>query len=66
MSVSQAEYVAFKAELNASAMLTSNSIAQLESVVQKAVADAAAAQLVMADLQKEPSTCRSVVSNHRS
>ena len=52
MAVSQAEYSAFKAELNASAATVTASISQLEQVVNKSVADAAAAQLVMADLQK--------------
>ena len=52
MAVSQAERSAFKAELNASAAMVTASISQLEQVVNKSVADAAAAQLVMADLQK--------------
>ena len=52
MAVSQAEYSAFKAELNASAATVTASISQLEQVVNKSVADAAVAQLVMADLQK--------------
>ena len=52
MAVSQTEYVAFKAELHASAAMVATSISQLEQVVQKSVADAAVAQLVMADLQK--------------
>ena len=44
MSVSQAEYVAFKNEVAVS-------IAKLEEVVTKSNSDAAAAQAVLVDLQ---------------
>ena len=51
MAVSQAEYVAFKAELSASAALVTASIAKLEEVATKSNADTVAAQVVILELQ---------------
>ena len=56
MSVSQAEYVAFKGEVAASAASVAASIAKLEEVVTNANADAAAATAVIKDLQQSYST----------
>ena len=56
MSVSQAEYVAFKSEVATSAAAVSASIARLEEVVTKANADAAAAATVIQDLQQSYNT----------
>ena len=56
MSVSQAEYVAFKAEVAASAATVAASIQRLEEVVTKANADATAAAAVIGELQKSYST----------
>ena len=51
MSVSQAEYVAFKAEVATSAASIAASIKRLEDVVVKSSNDAAAAGAVIAELQ---------------
>ena len=56
MAVSQAEYVAFKAELSASAALVTASIAKLEEVVTKSNADDVAAQAVISELQNSYSS----------
>ena len=52
MSVSQAEYVAFKGEVAASAASVAASIAKLEEVVTHANADAAADTAVIKDLHQ--------------
>ena len=51
MSVSQLEYVAFKAEVAASAATVVSSIQRFEKVVTKANADAAAAAVAIGELQ---------------
>ena len=51
MAAQQAEFVAFKAEVAASAASVATSIKRLEDVVTKSNTDAAAAQAVIADLQ---------------
>ena len=56
MAVSQAEYVAFKSEVAASAASVLASIAKLEEVVTRANSDAAAASAVIQDLQQSYST----------
>ena len=52
MSAQQAEFVAFKQEVVASAAVVAARIAKLEEVATKANADAAAANLVIVELQK--------------
>ena len=56
MSVSQAEYAAFKNEVTTSANAVAASIARLEEVVTKANADAASAAVVIQDLQQSYNT----------
>ena len=51
MSVSQAEYAAFKAELAAAAIEVQSSIAKMEAFANKANAEVADAKAVIADLQ---------------
>ena len=51
MAVAQAEFVAFKNEVAASAASVSASIAKLEEVATRANSDAAAASAVIQDLQ---------------
>ena len=52
MSVSQAEYVAFKAAIVAAAASVTASIAKLEEVANKSNADAAVAAATVVELQK--------------
>ena len=52
MAAQQAEFVSFKAEVNASAIAVAASIAKLEEVVTKSNADAAAATAVLLELQQ--------------
>ena len=56
MAAQQAEFVAFKAEVNASAAAVAASIAKLEEVVTKSNADATAAAAVIIELQKSYSS----------
>ena len=52
MAVSHAEYVAFKAEMAATAASVTASIAKLEEVATKSNADAAAAAAIIVELQQ--------------
>ena len=52
MAAQQAEFVAFKAEVVASAAVVAASITKLEEVASKANADAAVANAVIVELQK--------------
>ena len=56
MSVSQAEYVAFKSEVAASAAIVAASIQRLEEVAIKANVDATAVAAVIGELQNSYST----------